>query len=143
LKKIPLFSCLKFRELLSVYHILHRRSYVADEVIFDEGEEGLGMYIILEGEVKIIHRGMLTKKELATLGPGETFGDMSLIDGSGRSASAIASEPTRLLGFFRPEFLHLLETQRTLGSKLTLQLAKILAQRLRHTLAGEPAFADQ
>jgi CRP/FNR family transcriptional regulator, cyclic AMP receptor protein len=145
LEKISLFSTLTNRELLSVHQILHARRYVAEEVIFDEGEEGLGMYVILEGQVKVTRKGMIINKALATLGPGETFGDMALIDGANRSGSAVALVPSRLLGFFRPDFLHLLQTEHAIGAKLSFQLAKLAVQRLRFTMNGDsiPAHVSQ
>src|SRR5271170_6822317 len=82
--QLQLFRTLTRRELGLIELILHERTYLAEEVIFEEGEQGLGMYIILEGSVKVIRRGgirsMLGKQEIATLGPGESFGELALLN---------------------------------------------------------------
>ena len=51
--RVPLFSCLSRKELEVIAAILHERSYIANEIIFDEGDEGLGMYIIVEGKARV------------------------------------------------------------------------------------------
>ena len=135
LHKIPLFHTLSRRELGIVELILHERSYLGDEIIFEEGEEGLGMYIILEGEVRVLRRGVIRKivgaEEIAVLGPGESVGEMALIDGVKRSAAVVAKGPARVLCLFQPEFLQLLHTHRVIGFKVTYELARGLAGRLR------------
>ncbi|MDD5261071.1 MAG: cyclic nucleotide-binding domain-containing protein [Methylacidiphilales bacterium] len=133
LRKVALFSTLKTQELKWVEHILHERNYIAEEVIFDEGDEGLGMYIVVEGEVKIQRKGASGKSELARLGPGSYFGEMALLEGFPRMASAVAAADTRLLVFFRPEFMSILETHGHTGAKLSLQLARLNCARLRES----------
>jgi CRP-like cAMP-binding protein len=136
LKGIPLFSSLKTRELKILESILHERTYVEDEVIFEEGDEGLGMYIVLEGKIRISRKAMIGSKEVTRLGPGHFFGELSLLDGGPRSATAVASESARLFGFFRPEFLEILEKYDRIGAKISFQLARLSAQRLRQSLDG-------
>lgn len=145
LSKVPLFETLSPSELKAISQIFHERSYLPGEVIFDEGDEGLGMYIILEGSVKICqvegpeHK---QKRHLVTLPTGSYFGELALLDGAPRSASAISETHTQLLGFFRPEFMDILESHGRLGTKLSLQLARRTAQRLRKSVPREDAEAD-
>ncbi|HDP98264.1 MAG TPA: cyclic nucleotide-binding domain-containing protein, partial [bacterium] len=68
LKKVPIFSELKKNELREFERIIHQRRYDKDEVIFYEGEPGLGMYIIESGSIKIYKDyDKKTREELATL----------------------------------------------------------------------------
>ena len=55
LRAVSLFEQLKARELRIVDGLLHERSYLADEVVFDEGEDGQARYVVLSGEVLIVH----------------------------------------------------------------------------------------
>ncbi|NJK92958.1 MAG: cyclic nucleotide-binding domain-containing protein [Blastochloris sp.] len=136
LREVPLFSTLKRRDLRVLEPILHERSYVHDEVIFEEGDEGLGMYVVLEGQVRIARKGLIGSKEVTRLGPGQFFGELSLLDGGPRSASAVATDSCRLFGFFRPEFLEILEKHEKIGAKISFQLAKLTTMRLRQSIQG-------
>lgn len=129
LKRIPIFQDLTYKELKAVERILHRRTYKTDELIFKEYEPGVGMYIIEQGKVNIT----LGKenKLLVLLSNGDFFGEMALILEGQRTASAIASEPTKLLGFFQPDLFNLLETNPRLGNKILQRLAQMIAERLR------------
>ena len=129
LKRIPIFRDLTYKELKAIERILHRRSYRADEVIFKEYEPGVGMYIIEHGKVNIT----LGKenKLLVLLSNGDFFGEMALILEGQRTASAIATEPTKLLGFFQPDLFNLLETNPKTGNKILQRLAQMIAERLR------------
>jgi CRP/FNR family cyclic AMP-dependent transcriptional regulator len=53
LKNVVLFKDLSMRDLAMVSSLMHERQYLADEVIFDEGEEGQGLFLVLKGRVKI------------------------------------------------------------------------------------------
>jgi CRP-like cAMP-binding protein len=136
LKSIPMFSKLTPQEFRILAQIAHERTYMAGEVVFEQGDEGLGMYVVLEGRIRI-HRTCAEglTEEIAQVEAGAFFGELALLDGAPRSASATAVEPTRLLFFFRPEFLDILETHGRLGAKLSLELARHTAERLRRTVA--------
>jgi CRP/FNR family transcriptional regulator, cyclic AMP receptor protein len=142
LRKIPLFSTLKGRELRILEPILHERTYMRDEIIFEEGDEGLGMYIVLEGEVRISRKALIGSKEVTRMTPGSFFGELSLLDGGPRSASVVASENCRLYGLFRPEFLEILEKYDKIGAKISFQMARLSAARLRQVIDGEVAHSS-
>ncbi len=129
LKRIPIFQDLSDRELKAVERILHIRNYKKDEVIFKEHEPGVGMYIIESGKVNITIGE--ENKLLVLLSDGDFFGEMALILEGQRTASAIATETTKLLGFFRPDLFHLLETSPKTGNKILQRLAQMIAERLR------------
>jgi CRP/FNR family transcriptional regulator, cyclic AMP receptor protein len=92
-------------------------------VIFEEGDVGEEMFGIVEGKVEL----RLKSGRTLTLGPDESFGEMALVDGSPRSATAVALEETTLAVIDRRRFLFLVgETPR-----FALQVMASLADRLR------------
>jgi CRP/FNR family cyclic AMP-dependent transcriptional regulator len=129
LSKIPIFKDLTRRELRAVERILHRRNYKEGETIFNEGDPGVGMYIIEKGRVNII----LGKEEklLAVLSDGEFFGEIALLSETPRTAGAVSVMPTIILGFFQPDLFGLLETHPGMGNKILIRLAQMIADRLR------------
>jgi len=133
LKRTPLFADLTDSELIEILHLLHERAFARGETIFSEGEPGLGVYVVFKGEVEI---GKVTgdgKGNLARLGPGEVFGEVSFLDGSGRSATTTAETRTELIGFYRTELRELLENKPAIASKILFALARQLGMRLRAT----------
>jgi CRP/FNR family cyclic AMP-dependent transcriptional regulator len=133
LKSVILFKDLPLRELGMVDNLLHERHYLADEVIFDEGEEGQGLFIVLNGRVKVT-RGETGSDLLLEFGPGSFFGEVALLDQSVRTAQARAIEDTLIVAFFRAEFYSLLETHSAIASRISFQLARVLATRLRQAV---------
>ncbi|MCL5020964.1 MAG: cyclic nucleotide-binding domain-containing protein [Bacteroidetes bacterium] len=134
LSSVPIFSQLTDKELSKIESIVHHRKYRADEYVFAQGDPGLGMYIIEEGEVVILHSiSDGTIKELAKLKDGDFFGELSLLDESPRSASAVANTPSSIIGFFRPDLLDLLTRSPKAGTKILLKLGEVIGTRLRVT----------
>jgi CRP/FNR family cyclic AMP-dependent transcriptional regulator len=92
------------------------------------------MYIVQDGEVSIMLMGKDgNERELTVLSDGDFFGELALLDESTRSANAICKSDCLLIGFFRPDLFELVEKNTTLGIKIVLKLAEIVAQRLRQT----------
>jgi len=133
LKHVVLFKDLSLHDLGVVDNLLHERHYLPDEVIFDEGEEGQGLFIVLEGRVKTTRQGS-TRGVLLEFGPGSFFGEVALLDQSVRSAQARAMEDTLIVALFRHEFFSLLETHSGIASRISFQLARVLATRLRQVI---------
>jgi CRP-like cAMP-binding protein len=129
LKSIPIFTELSRRELAAVERILHLREFKANEIIFRQEEPGLGMYIIESGRVRIVSDEM--GSSVSELGDGEFFGELPLLDGGARSATAIAKTQCRIYGFFQPDLYALIERNPRLGVKIVLSLASIIGMRLR------------
>ncbi len=132
LLSIPIFSRLTRRELAVLMNIIHNRIYVAGEYIFYQGDPGLGLYIIRDGEVMIQR-----KKEngeivsLASFTKGDFFGELALIDGEKRSASAVSSSDTRLAVIFKPDLDEFIENYPKSGIKILRGISEIIATRLR------------
>ena len=137
LKSVVLFKDLTMRDLIMVDELFHERSYLADEVIFDQGEEGQGLFIVLHGRVKITLPNSAIQTRLE-FGPGSFFGEVALLDQSVRTAQARAIEDTQIVALFRAEFYSLLETHSTIASRISFQLARVLAARLRQAVMQPP-----
>ena len=131
LQSVPLFADLRRGELKQVLRICHVRAYQPNEVIFREGESGYGMYVIHRGAVDIVIRTESGDRMLAQLSDRQFFGEMSLLEGAPRSASAVARDRTQLLGFFQPDLETLIERDPHLGSRICWNLARLMATRLR------------
>ncbi|MFO0523457.1 MAG: Crp/Fnr family transcriptional regulator [bacterium] len=99
------------------------RSYDAGQVIFQAGEPGDCMFVVLEGQVELSVRG----KVLERLGPGGVMGEMALIDNEPRSASAITLADTRVVPIRRDRFDALVQED----PGFSIQLMRIIVGRLR------------
>jgi len=134
LRKVPVFEELGKKDLEEFAKIVHRRLFKANEVIFWEGEPGVGMYIIQNGAVEISKMRENGQKEvLAVLKDGDFFGELALLDESPRSATALALEESHIIGLFRPDLFDLLYRKPQLGVKVALKLAQMIGERLRQT----------
>jgi CRP-like cAMP-binding protein len=134
LSKVPAFGSLTTRELKEVAAIVHKRQYRTGEPVFYQGDPGLGMYMIQEGEVSIaLGSKDALEEELAVLTEGDFFGEIALMDESPRTANALCKSDCTLIGFFRPDLFELIEKKPRLGTKIVIKLAEIIAQRLRKT----------
>lgn len=117
-----------------IEEFLHLRTYQPDEVVFNEGDPGVGMYIIIGGKVKITKKaGCESSIELVTLENGDFFGEISVIEGGPRTATARTIGKTELLGFFKSDLEELIERRPSTAVKILFQIAKILGERLRAT----------
>jgi CRP/FNR family transcriptional regulator, cyclic AMP receptor protein len=136
LQNTPLFRTLKPLEIKFVDGVMHERRYLPDEIIFDEGEEGQALYLVMSGRVRISRSTPGERQLLNELEPGSFFGDLALLDDSPRSAQARALDSCELAVFFRDDFLALMETDAVIGYKISLALARHIGQRLRYQLDG-------
>ncbi len=134
LHTLPLFADLSARELGVVDSLMHDRSYSADEIVFDEGEEGQAFYVILSGQVAIV-REQEPANPLVILKPGQFFGELALLDDSPRMAQARAQEDCVLAVLSRADFTGLLDTHALIASKIAVGLARDLGGRLRQAMA--------
>jgi CRP/FNR family transcriptional regulator, cyclic AMP receptor protein len=129
--RLGLFSTLQPKELRVVNGLMHERRYLKGEVIFDEGEEGQALYIVFGGKVLICRQGEPETGRIAEVPEGSMFGELALLDGSPRSAQARAAEDCVLAALSRADFKGLVETHAVIASKIAIQLARALGQKLR------------
>ncbi len=118
-----LFSGLGNDQLAAVAETATEVEFPAGRVIARQGEIGMGFFIVVDGEVRVIRDGAL----LATLGPGEFFGELSVLDGLPRIAQVVAELPTRCLAIASWDFERVLLDH----PALTLSILRELAGRLR------------
>ena len=131
LKEVPIFEKLNDKELFQIKRLTHIRDYKLDEPIFKKLSPGEGMYIILEGTVEIFEPE--SNIVFANLSSGDFFGELALLDEEPRSATAKATKPSKLIGFFRTDLLVLIKRYPDLGNKILLNLSRVLGERLRQT----------
>jgi CRP-like cAMP-binding protein len=99
-----------------------------DDVIFEEGSTGRELFVVLDGEVEIAKMNGSSKTSIIKLGKGEFFGEMAVIDGSARSATAIASVPnTKVMRINHARFVYLVSQQ----PAFALMVMDALSKRLR------------
>ncbi len=133
---VKIFDILSDEELLQVERIVHSRAYNPQEVIVRQGDPGVGMYIIRSGSADVLLRaGEDRTIRLATLGHGQFFGEMSLLDGAPRAASVVSVERSLLIGFFQADLLDLIDRWPRLGFKIALRISQLMNGRLMETLA--------
>src|SRR5215470_13018386 len=102
--------------------------YGVGDVIFEEGTTGRELYVVLDGEVEITKMVGGRKTVIITLGKGEFFGEMAVIDGSSRSATAIAAAAgTRVMRINHARFVYLVSQQ----PAFALMIMDALSKRLR------------
>lgn len=128
----PMFGDLEWAEIEAFVDYVKVYRAQAGTVIFREGDKGGSLAVVLEGRVDVFKIGSDgTPKNLSSIGPGRSFGEMAIVDGEPRSATAMAAVPTMLLVLTRPDFERLVDEQPKLAAKFTLKLARLLSQRLR------------
>lgn len=104
--------------------------------IFNEGDRSDYMAVVLHGVVEIVKHeegDEFSSKFLVRLGPGRAFGEMALVEGQPRSASALAAEDTRLLVLTRRAFDRMCKENKDLALKMAINMARLISFRLRHT----------
>lgn len=140
LKANVLFKDLSALELRLVENIVNIRNYRPSEVIFKQGDPGVGMYIISKGAIHIYTETVNSKtgetesNQITTLKEGDFFGDLALVDvDNRRSASAVAAEDCTLIGFFKPDLVEISNRNPGAGVKILWRLGEVVAHRLRET----------
>ena len=137
LKAMKLFKGLTPRELREVEQLLHERKYVKDEIIFDEGDEGLGLFIIVNGRVRVSSTLPLFRNVAAEFCCGDFFGELSLFDDGPRTARITAIEPCDVVALFRTEFFSLLEGNRNIAAKILFEISQTVCHRWRRLLISD------
>jgi CRP/FNR family cyclic AMP-dependent transcriptional regulator len=123
LATVPLFSGLSKRELQEVARAADEIDVAEGSEIVSEGRTGHEFFLIIGGNA-VVKRG---GRRIATLGPGQYFGELAILDRGPRSATVVAASDMRLLVLGQREFSGLLETLPGIAAKLL----RAMAQRLR------------
>lgn len=119
LSKVPLFSDCSNRDLQTIGRVVKDIDHRAGTVIAREGEPGVGLFVIVDGEAEVTIGG----KKKATLGPGEFFGEIALLDGGPRTATVTATTDVKLLGLTEWVFRGLMQEHPSIAIKTLQQMA--------------------
>lgn len=126
-RRFALLAELDERELQAIAAIAKPRRYDRDEVVMHAEESGDVFCLIREGKVKITMISPEGKEIiLSTLGPGDFFGEMALLEDEPRSATVVALEPLELVTIWRSDFLHMLQQNFSIARKVLAELSKRL-----------------
>jgi CRP-like cAMP-binding protein len=123
LSRIPLFSGLDRRRLERVGMLADEIEVPSGRRLMQQGESGADMMVIVSGSVAVVRDG----ERLNTLGAGDFFGEIALVDGGPRTATVTAEEPTRLLVITHREFHAMMDEL----PEVAAQVLNALAQRIR------------
>jgi uncharacterized membrane protein len=129
LQKIPLFESLEDDDLAALGNKLREVSVEAGHMVFAQGDEGDAMYVIEDGAVDIVAGSGKQKVILTALFKQQYFGELSLLDGAPRSASAVASRATHLLALDRDDFVEFIKKR----PDAALSIMHEVGERIRAT----------
>jgi CRP/FNR family cyclic AMP-dependent transcriptional regulator len=130
LKTVSFFNKLNDEQLSKIYSLCHKKTYPVGTLLFKEKDQGNVFYILLNGSVKIFTSNAGgEEKILSIFKAGDSFGELSLIDGKPRSASAATLEDSTVYALSSYDFLDLTREH----FDIALGIMQELAQRLRDT----------
>jgi CRP-like cAMP-binding protein len=137
LRQLDVFSDLTFQEALEVNELLHDRVYEKGEIVFEEGDIGHGIFVVVSGKVGVDPSHQVLKNTVLEFGPGEMLGELTLFEESPRFATVVALEQTVMVALLRAEFSSLLVKNTKIGVKVLVRLSTTMSRRVRRLLLGE------
>jgi CRP/FNR family cyclic AMP-dependent transcriptional regulator len=123
IRQVPLFADLDKKELQGLASTMKERQFDTGDTIASEGSTGIGFFIIDEGEATVSVHG----DEVGTLGHGDYFGEVALIDDGARTATITAQTPLKCYGITSWEFRPMVES----NARLAWKMLETMAKRLR------------
>jgi CRP/FNR family cyclic AMP-dependent transcriptional regulator len=134
LATVPLFTGLSQTHLRSVASLAEEVRYSPGRMIVRAGTPGVAFYVIVEGSAKVLRGTIASAKGTWTLGPGDFFGEMALLDGGPRTASVVAETPLTTIRIERAQFRKMLKEE----PDIALKLLESMAARMRGLLGHPP-----
>lgn len=132
LMKVPLFQVLNPEQIQKLAKNFRERDYEADEVIIEQGKVGVGLFILVRGEAKVMrHQADGDEFELDRLHRFDFFGEMSLLDDAPRSATVITTQVTKCLALNKLDFVDTLHQD----AEMAVAMLKAMAIRYRRLMA--------
>jgi len=123
-----------WKEIQTLTRYIHPLEFEDKKVIFKEGDTGTDMYLVAQGAIDIYKESSAGKHvRVANIRKGNPLGEMSIVDGLPRSASAVAKGHTTLLVLSKDNLDALLKDHHGVGIKMLMMLAKLISLRLRKT----------
>jgi CRP-like cAMP-binding protein len=130
LKAVQLFHSLSQRFLTGIAKACVERTFKKDELIVRQGNPGVGLFVIVSGKVQIAKTNEAGERlEIATHGPGEVIGEMSVLDGAPRTADVVALEDTTCLVLSAWDFKSFMESH----PEVALEILPVVVKRFRET----------
>ena len=124
LKAVPLFQGMTEPALEAVCALANEVQFADGQAVTVEGESGDAFYVLVDGQLRVSRHG----KTIRDLGPGDFLGEISLIDGRPRTATAVAVGPVNAIVIERPAFLELMDR----FGAVRLGILMALSDRIRH-----------
>src|SRR4029453_17415964 len=130
LRSVPIFAALNDAAVEELWGYLHPIELKAGSSLFRVGDSGDAMYFIESGRIRITVTDADGREViLASLGHGDFFGEMAMLDGHGRSADATVTEDSRLAVLTRENFLNFVSSD----SRIVLEMLSAITRRLRRS----------
>ena len=133
LPKLEVFNFLESEDYGIIERFMFVHDYEQGAFIFKEGAHGGYMFFIISGEVDVIKQFDTAKHTIATLEAGRSVGEMSLLDGAPRSATARAKTALKLIVLKKEDFNRLNDEQPAIANKVLMGIATLLSSSLRET----------
>jgi CRP/FNR family transcriptional regulator, cyclic AMP receptor protein len=128
LRNVPIFADLEEKDLQKIVKLGTRQKYKKGNIVLLEQDNGAALFVIVSGKVKVVRMDEDGREVILSMfGPGEFFGEMSLLDGQARSASVVATVRSELFMIHRRDFLESLHE----FPMVAISLLAELAMRLR------------
>jgi CRP-like cAMP-binding protein len=128
LQRVPIFSTMERNDLERLARSFKERTFGEGDTVAAEGKGGVGFFVISDGQAGVSVQG----EERATLGPGDYFGEIALIDEGARSATITAKSELHCFGLTPWDFRPLVETHAEIAWKLLQAMAKKLRAAEQH-----------
>ena len=129
LTKVDLFTGLSLLQLDTVARIVSDRKFKKGELVFSEGDDGIGFYIVISGKVKVFKVSPDGKEQIMHIfGPGQPFAEVPVFEGTRYPANAEAMAPCRLFFFPKKAFVSLIQENPSLAMNMLASLSQRLKQ---------------
>jgi CRP-like cAMP-binding protein len=140
----PLFENFNLAEVSLLSEFMHVYRAEPGVEIIREGETGDFMVFLIDGKIEVFKQDRWNAPRLiALILPGQSFGEMSMIDGEPRFATCVSGEPCMMAVLSRDSLARIILEEPTLGAKILMELVLMLSQRLRHTSSRLLGYMDQ
>ena len=137
LRRLDVFRDLSFKEAMELDDLLHERVFEKGEIVFEEGDIGHGIFVVVSGKVRVEAPHDLLKDAMLEFGPGDMLGELTLFEEAPRFATVVATERTVMVALLRAEFASLLTKNTRIGVKVLGRVCGTLSRRVRGLLLRE------
>ena len=119
-RRVPMFSTCSKKDLKTVAANAERVSVPAGRILCEQGQTGREAFVIVDGKARVLRNG----RKVATLGPGHTFGELSLLDRAPRNATVLADTDMELLVLGQREFMKIVDAAPAFARALLVGIAR-------------------